>query len=192
MEPKLCFIDVETTGTDPKLHAITQLAGVIVCPLHKGNGYEFNYKIKPHDSAVIDSAALLATGQSLEEFATYDAPSKVLCDFTRTLDTVVDKFDKRDKLFFVGYNAHFDDGFLRSFFLRQGHKFYGSYFWWPPIDVAMMAMLFLRRRRHLMPQFNLSTVYEEIMGKPMNMAHDALQDIKQTKELYDAILRKEI
>ena len=191
MEPKLCFIDVETTGLDPKLHAITQLAGVIVCPLHKGNGYEFNYKIKPHDSAIIDPSALLATGQNREEFATYEAPSKVLCDFTRTLDTVVDKFDKSDKLIFVGYNATFDDSFVRAFFQRQGHKFYGSYFWWPPVDVAQMALLFLRRRRHMLKDFKLGTVYEEIMGKPMVLAHDAIQDIRQTKEIYDTILREE-
>lgn len=185
---KICFIDVETTGTDPKLHAVTQLAGIICVPGIKGNGVTFNYKIKPHDSAVLDAQALLITGESQETFATYDPPSTVLCDFTRTLDKVISKYDRTDKLFFIGYNANFDDQFLRSFFIRQGHKFYGSYFWWPPIDVAQMAQLYLMNRRHTLMDFRLGTVYKAITKKDLLFAHDAMADINATREIYEIMM----
>ena len=55
------------------------------------------------------------------------------------LSAHVDRYDKRDKCFFAGYNGIFDLNFLHAFFKKCGDQYFGSYVWWPSIDVSVMA-----------------------------------------------------
>ena len=42
----------------------------------------------------------------------------------------LEKFDKKDKFFLVGYNnASFDNQFFRAFFVQNNDMYFGSYFW---------------------------------------------------------------
>ena len=55
------------------------------------------------------------------------------------LSAHVDRYDKRDKCFFAGYNGIFDLNFLHAFFKKCGDQYFGSYVWWPSIDVSVMG-----------------------------------------------------
>ena len=53
------------------------------------------------------------------------------------------------------------------------------------------AAFHLMGRRPFMKNFKLITVYEELMGKPMVDAHDALADIRATREILNKIIEEE-
>jgi len=178
---KICFVDVETTGLDPKVHAIIQLSGSI----QKGDLVdEFDYRLKPFKGDMLSPSTTAVHGYTKEDIEKFPESIESYNKFIKLLDSTVNKYDKKDKLFLAAFNATFDDGFLRRLFEKCGNKFYGSYFWWPPLDVAILAAEYLKETRHTMPDFKLSTVYATIFGTPFIDAHDALADIKATREIY--------
>jgi DNA polymerase III alpha subunit (gram-positive type) len=171
---KHCYIDVETTGLIPGIHSVIQLGAII-------DGKEHSFNMQPFDGAKIEASALAVNGITPDILSTYPTYRESVSKFQRLLDNTVSKFDKQDKMIFLAYNAPFDEGFIRKII----GKYYGSYFWWPAVDVAVVAMLHLKEHRHKMPDFKLATVYETIMGKPLEEAHDAMADIRATKEIYE-------
>lgn len=174
--PTNCFIDVETTGVIPGKHSIIQIGMTI--------GFlEYSFLMQPFTGATIDDMALKVNGVSREILSTYPAYTEGKGKFIDTLDIHVDKYNKMDKMFFIAYNATFDERFIRHMI----GTYFGSYFWWPVIDVAMLAAMFLYEKRHKMIDFKLGTVYKEIVGKPLEDAHEALSDIKATKEIFDIV-----
>lgn len=188
---KLLFIDVETTGTDSKKHGIIQLSGAIQCPLPSGDypaPEYFNFLMAPFKTDEIEDSALEANGISREDLKD---PSRLGAKagkslFTGMLMRHVSKYNKHDKFFLVGYNAHFDDEFVRRLFDKCGDKYYGSLVCWPPIDVAVMAALKLGRRRLFMPDFKLASLVKEagIAVEPGRL-HDAEYDIYLTMKLFE-------
>ena len=91
---------------------------------------------------------------------------EVYVKFVNMLSKYVDKFDKKDKFFLVGYNnASFDNHFLKAFFVQNGdHYFYE------------------------MTDFKQETV-ARALGIQIDSAklHDASYDIQLTKEIYNRI-----
>ena len=65
---KLCYIDCETTGTDPYKAGIIQLSGII--EINGEVKEEFNYHITPFAMDTIDDKALEITGFKKEELFT--------------------------------------------------------------------------------------------------------------------------
>lgn len=103
----------------------------------------------------------------------------------------VDKFNKKDKFFLVGYNnAAFDNQFLRGFFLQNGDVYFGSWFWANSIDVMVLASAYLAERRPEMENFKLSTV-AKFLGVSVSddSLHNALYDIELTRAVYDIVKR---
>ena len=186
---KFAFIDVETTGIDPLKHGIIQIAGIYSCAdetkiIDKGN---FFSTVAPFRTDTIDSEALKVTHTTREQVLSYESPKKVHKLLLASFDKVCNKFDKFDKMFFMGYNAQFDFAFLRRWFEKVGDRYFGSWFWTPPIDVMSLAVVYLARERYEMPDFKLSTVASR-MGIPHGKAHDALSDVKVTREIFARIL----
>lgn len=179
---KLCFIDTETTGTDPKKHGLIQLAGIIVVG---GSELEsFDFRPAPFESDVIDDSALAVNGVARDGLAKLEKPSIVHDAFQTILGGHVDKFEKRDKFFFVGYNASFDMDFVRAFFVKCGNVYFGSWFFFPPIDVMNLAAVRLMDERPMMLNFKLGTVADALGLKTEGALHDALTDVRLTKELF--------
>jgi DNA polymerase-3 subunit epsilon len=184
---KILFFDLETTGVDYKVHGIHQISGAIVI-----NGEikkHFNYKVKPHASAIIDQAALDVAGVTREQIAAYDPMSKVYNDLITTMSLYVDKYNKSDKFFLAGYNnASFDNQFLRQWFLNNGDKYFGSWFWSNSIDVMVLASNHLIQDRHKMLDFKLKTVASFLDIKVDDAKlHDALYDIELTMGIYKTV-----
>ena len=184
MQEKNCFIDLETTGTDPEIHAIHQLAGII--EIDNKRIEHFDIKVNPGD-AKISPEALEIAGVSVHEIREYPPAEEGFRDLKKILDGYINQYDKKDKFNFIGYNANFDDRFLRIFWRDN---YYGSYFRWPALDVANLAgvMLIKKRDDPLLLNFKLMTVarYFGIKIAPEKL-HDALYDIEITRELFNKI-----
>lgn len=182
---KMMFLDVETTGLNPRLHCIHQLSGRMYIDDVLMN--EFDYRIKPHERAGIDNKALEVCGVEKAAILKYPHRKDVWPEFYENLKHV-DKYDAQDKIFFVAYNAHFDNTFMRKFFEQCGEKWFGSFFWSGTIDVMVLALQYLKKDRHLLPNFKLMTVAKHLGVKiDESKAHDSLYDIVITKEVYDIV-----
>ena len=181
---KLLFFDLETTGVNPAKNGIHQISGMIEI-----DGVEkerFDFHVQPNPKAIIEEQALSVAGVTREQVLNYPPMGEVYKELVAMLGRYVDKFNKRDKFFLVGYNnASFDNQFLRGFFLQNGDNYFGSWFWSNSIDVMVLASQHLATCRHDMENFKLATV-AKFMGINVNdeALHDAYYDIYLTREIY--------
>ena len=181
------YLDVETTGLSAHRNGIWQLAFIMY---YKGEEVEtFKRNIAPMPMDTPDKKALDFNNLTEEQVRGFSDPIKCFKDVVSILDKYIDKFDKKEKAYFYGYNARFDMDFMRAFFEKNGNKFIGSYFWFPPIDVMNTAMLHLIKDRPSMENFQQSTVAEK-MGIQVDSEklHDALYDLKLTKQIQEICL----
>ncbi len=183
---KLLFIDLETTGVMHWKNGVHQISGGVNID---GEWKEmFDYRVKPNPKAVIEPEALEVAGITLEDLVEYDEMAEVYKDFTAMLSRYVNKYDKTDKFFFVAYNAHFDNAFLRAFFKQNGDNYFGSFFWSNNIDVMILASQHLLEQRSKMPNFKLMTVAKTLgIDVDEEKLHDAEYDIHLTKKIYDIV-----
>lgn len=184
---KLFYFDLETTGVNPARNGIHQIGGEIEID---GVVVEnFNFRVRPNEKAVIEEEALKIAGVTKERILDYPPMRVVYSEIVKMLSKYVDKFNKNDKFFLVGYNnASFDNQFLRGFFLQNNDNYFGSWFWSNSIDVMVLASNKLKHERDKMENFKLSTVAKQL-GIEVNpdMLHDANYDIYLTKEIYKIV-----
>jgi DNA polymerase-3 subunit epsilon len=184
---KLLFFDLETTGTNPGKNGIHQISGEIV--IDGESKQQFDFYVQPNPKALIEEQALAVAGVTREQIMAYPPMDVVYRDFVAMLGKYVDKYNKTDKFFLVGYNnAAFDNQFLRGFFLQNGDQYFGSWFWANTIDVMVLASAKLAERRHEMENFKLATV-AKFLGVNVDDAalHNALYDIYLTKAIYNLV-----
>jgi DNA polymerase III subunit epsilon len=186
---KLAVIDVETTGLDAKRHTIHSIAARFV---NFGEEKTFNIKCKPLDGAEIDDDALAVGGITRDDFETYLDPIQARNALERVLSLCVNRYTKSDKLFFVAYNARFDYEHLRAWWERAGGEYFGSYFWFPPIDVMNLAAHRLMSRRHLLENFKLHTVAKALgFVVDESRLHDAAYDVELTLAMFKKLYNDE-
>lgn len=181
---KLLVFDLETTGVMHWKNGIHQLSGMVVID---GEVKEkFNFKVRPNPAAQIEQESLDVGKVTIEDIKAYPIMEDVYMDFCRMLARYVDKFKKTDKFHLVGYNnASFDNQFLRAFFVQNGDKYFGSWFWSDTIDVMVLASQFLKDVRHKMENFKLMTVAKELgIEVEEEKLHDAHYDIHLTYQAY--------
>ena len=182
MTSKIFWFDTETTGISAYKCCVIQLAALIELD---GEIVEaLDIKFRPHDGATIEKAALDVHGLSEEVLMTFDDPSIGMAALKTTLSSYVNKFDKNDKFLIAGYNVNFDIDHLRQMFLRSNDKYFGSFFFWPSIDVQHYVALEIAKGLRL-PNYRLSTVCQHY-GIKID-AHEALSDIEATRKLYLAL-----
>ncbi len=183
---KVAWVDTETTGLSAYQNGLIQIA-----LMYEEDGSlikTINMKIKPFPTDKIDQKALDVNGITKEELEGFQPPEQAYQSLLYDLDSWVNKFDKADKIHFYAYNAEFDAGFIRQFFRKNKSGFFGSYFWTPSIDVMAIAGDILQKERFDIKDFKLRTVatYLGIDATQLDL-HDALVDIKLTKEVYKII-----
>ena len=186
---KLVFFDLETTGVNPGKNGIHQISGTV--EIDGVEQEKFDFHVQPNPKAVIEEQALAVGGVTREQIMAYPPMYEVYSQFVAMLGKYVDKFNKKDKFFLVGYNnAAFDNQFLRGFFLQNGDNYFGSWFWANSIDVMVLATAFIGDRRAEMENFKLSTV-AKLLGVNVDDAslHDAFYDIYLTQEVYKIVNR---
>ena len=185
---KLIYIDVETTGIAFPQSGLIQLAGAIEIGDEKP--IFFQYHVQPFPDDIIEEEALSINGITREEMATFDNPKVAYHDFTNLLGLYVDRYDRADKFHLIGYNAMFDSDHLRAWFEKNGDKYFGSWFYFPPIDVMGMAAVHLMSRRAGMKDFKLLTVARELGLKVDEAkAHDARYDIALTRAMFKVLMK---
>lgn len=193
---KFLWVDVETTGLDPKINGIHQIAGQIVI-----NGVtvdEFNYKFKPIDTEVVEEKALAVSNLTIDDIeARTKTSKKAYKEFNHLLCTHVNKYDKNDKFILCAYNANFDAQFTNEWYAKHGNKYFfglcqgGAYF--DPLNLALLVEM-KSGKKLFKPNRKLVTVAKHF-NVNLDNAHDALADIKATREvgkiLWSILLDKE-
>lgn len=184
---KLFFFDLETTGVNPAKNGIHQISGEIV--IDGETKESFDFKVRPNPKAIIEDEALTVAGVTKEQILSYPEMSIVYKEFISMLSKYVDKFNKKDKFFLVGYNnTSFDNQFLRGFFLQNNDNYFGSWFWSNSYDVMVLATPFLADKRHEMENFKLSTVAKFLdISVDESKLHDAGYDIFLTKSIFNIV-----
>lgn len=190
----LCFIDVETTGIDPKVNRIHQISGAIT-DKHCNVLEEFEFFPQVIDGE-IHPIALKVGNVAVEEIVSDDRnpPSLIHKKLCSMFDLYVDKFNKKDKLAFIAYNSPFDNAFVREFWSQQGDKYFGSYFWTPDVCVMRMAMVhaITHNNRGELPNFQLQTVAAWLGIKvDTGLLHDSTYDISLTIDVYRKLTGQE-
>lgn len=183
---KKFWIDLETTGLNPSKHSIVQLAGII--EIDNEIVDSFTLKTKPLKGTAVSNRALEVIGVSVAELKTYPDPALVKQQMLDKFNKYVDPYDKKDKFLFLGYNAKFDYDFFRAWFEKQNFSYFGSFFWFPPIDIMNLVAYMSMEERPNLINFKLFQVCK-YFGIEVNEAelHDALYDIELTKKLYERI-----
>jgi len=176
---KQIWIDVETTGTDTKKDSIIELAAVFIDGEIKDTFHKYCIPSnKPEDFDEVSKRSHGLTWEFLEErgIAEFELYSTFLNSF---LLKYIDKFDKKDKAIFCGYNSNFDSDFIRELFSTCGNNFYGSFFVSMPYDVrTKVAECLMYDKIPMLVNYKLETVcdYFDIDFK----AHSAIEDINAT------------
>jgi DNA polymerase III subunit epsilon len=181
---KLFFFDLETTGTMYWKNGIHQISGII--EIDGEIKESFDFKVQPNPSAQVDEQALKVSGITKETLSNYPPMRDVYTQLVVMLGKYVNKFDKKDKFFLVGYNnASFDNSFLRAFFVQNGDQYFGSWFWSSSIDAMVLASDALMLCRHNMENFKLHTVCKELMiDVDESKLHDAVYDVGLTRKVF--------
>lgn len=184
---KLFFFDLETTGTNPGRHGIHQMSGMIVIDGEIKESFDF--KVRPNPQAEIQDEALAVAGVTRDQVMAYPPMEVVFPQLIEILAKYVDRYDKKDKFYLVGFNnAAFDNQFLRGFFLQNGDKYFGSWFWANCMDVYVMATPYLAAKRAEMKDFKQGTVAKALgIQVDDSRLHDALYDIEICKAIFDIV-----
>ena len=164
---KELFIDIETNDSlDYKTGLITQIAYI--------------FRI---DGKIIEKNQFKKSDQINTNKEMYES-------FVALLNRLVNRYDKNDKLYFIAYNARFDNDFLREMFLQNNDKYFGSYFYSPYLCIMNLAAFKYQRKGKRPENFKLSTVCKD-MGIKVNenKLHDAMYDIELSKELYNKLIK---
>lgn len=180
---KLLTLDLETTGPDPELHGIHQIAGEVYI---QGEGLKetFDYYVKPFSSDNVQQKALDIAGVTYEKIMGYADPNEIYAEITKTFKDYVDPFDPTDKFFVVGYGvSFFDMKMLYKFANKCKDPYFGSYVHRHSIDVYHHAVRWAAPVLHQMPNMKQETIYQMVFGEPLDGAHNAVHDYRASKRL---------
>lgn len=184
MAAKIIWIDTETTGLDPESHAIIQLAAIVETGEGKVLG-DFETCIRPVKGDMISRSAVEKHGITSKMLATdpkYIHPKAALEKFIRFMEQFVNRYERTDKFIIAGKNVKFDIGFMRRWFEKCDDNYYGSWFHYPCIDIDTEVARVMTLNDMVLENYKLETICEAF-GIPLENAHDAMSDIKATRDL---------
>lgn len=174
---KLAFIDIETTGTNPYKHEITEIG----CLLAKQNDdgtfstiEEFEVKVKPEHIETAEPEALRVNG--------YDEAQWLFAHTQKEALTLVSQ--KCEGAVMVAQNVSFDYAFLAVAFGKYEVK---DPFFYAKLDTIPMAYLRFRNDP-TMDSFTLRALCEKY-GIKNDKAHTAMADIRATFEVFQKIMK---
>lgn len=179
---KVLYLDTETTGLDPVKNDIIQLA--LIVEIGGAIIGEYNFKCQPFSYDNIETEALLVHGMKMSDIEGFPAPEEMFLSLEKILNSYINKYDKADKFLPAGYNTVFDLNFLSQFYKKarpDDNYGIGSFVKWQPFD--LLAHL---RNKAFVKGSDLANFKLETVAKAHNItfdAHDALADIRVTREL---------
>lgn len=177
---KILWLDTETTGLYNWKNDIIQLGGIV--EFNNKAIAECNIKMQPSDWNTVEDKALAVSGTTIDMLMEYPSASEGFRKFESFLNLHVDRFNRADKFIFAGYNTQFDHGFVKSLFKKHGNKFMNSYFEYKLLDVYQLVFMLALHYKWDLPNHKLVTM-ANFFNIPI-VAHDALGDIRATRELF--------
>jgi len=178
---KTLYLDTETTGLDSLKHGLIQLA--LIVDIDGEIQEEKNWHIRPFKGDLVANEALEVNGLTMEDLKGFPPADEVFKELLKFLGQYVDKFDRNDKFYPAGYNVSFDMGFLKRFFDKSGDQYFGSWFNGKQIDPLPWLIMLDWTGKLSLPNYRLAMVCEHF-GIPLReKAHDALADIRATREI---------
>lgn len=198
MPTKRIFLDVETTGLWESKHAIHQFAGLIEIDGKVVDS--FDLKMRPWEGAVIDvdkrtqvPIPLMVSGITSETINAYPDPAVQVSKFLSICEKYIDFADEKDRFMLVAYNAEFDTKFVRMLMMKFGRgnpfKRFGQVFRTTSICARVTSAVALEEKMGEMKDFKLATVAETFGLRPEGELHDAMTDIKLTREVFYACFK---
>lgn len=100
---KLLFFDLETTGVKFWRNGIHQIGGIV--DIDGQETERFDIRLAPNPAATIEQEALDVAGVTLEQVQSYQPMEEGYRQLVGILSKYVNKFDKRDKMYLVGYKT---------------------------------------------------------------------------------------
>jgi len=182
---KILYLDVETTGLDPIKHDIVQIAGIV--EIDGEIKEEFDFKCCPVCSKNSDPRALEVHKYTLEEIKNFQPYQSVYDALISLFDKYINKYNKADKFIPAGYNIDFDVRFLFEFFKKNGNPYCGAYLDYHKIDPMPVLMMLDLKGTLKLKGFKLTDVCDQL-GIQLELAHNALSDIRSTRELCYKVL----
>lgn len=169
----LAFIDTETTGLDPQIHEVIEVA--IIKEYADGSVERFHTLIRPVDIATAHPKALEINGYAADPSRWENAPY-----MEHTAGKIADLLKG---CVIVGHNVGFDLDMLQSGFDRAGLRYRLPYH---KVDTVTLAY------EHLVPCGLESVSMDKIrkfLGWSMDDAHTALKDAEDARRLYRLLNR---
>jgi DNA polymerase-3 subunit epsilon len=176
---KAFWIDLETTGTDYVADSIIELAcNVIENGIVLDTYHAFCLPDKKPDH--FDETSKVSHGITWDYLVENGiSETELYRDFISFLCKHIDRFNKKDKGVFCGYNANFDSNFIRTLFMRNNDNYYGSFFFSMPYDVrTKVAECLIYDKIKMLPNYQLGTVCQ-FFGIEFQ-SHSAFEDICAT------------
>lgn len=178
---KILFFDVETTGLDPKIHEIVQLAYVLDVD---GNvAASRSLLMRPLNPHTVSPEALTVQSRTMDELMAFPHPFEAYTIFLRDMGENVEKYNPKDKAAPCAYNAPFDISFLQAFFQSFNDPYLGS---WISLKRTIDPLPVVRMLDSVFPMrlddFKLETIarYYDV---PI-VAHDAMSDVTALRDIY--------
>jgi DNA polymerase III epsilon subunit-like protein len=187
----LCAVDTETTGLDPEVHDIVQIA---VLPLDSEirpleGILPFNMHLKPKRPQNADPKALKINRLNLVELIERGMePDRGADIFMEWFEKLNLGYNKR--IAPLGHNYPFDRGFIHGWLGPKNYEFAFDYH----VRDSVSAALFLNDRAAFhaeaapYPKVNLKYLCSQL-GVENQGAHDALQDCLATAECYRRMMQ---
>lgn len=185
---KILFFDTETTGLDPQIHGIHQLAGELV--INDVLVDSFDYRIAPFASCEIDDEALAVSKTKSSDFWKYNKEFQIHYQLDSFLEKHKNYRDEKDKIFLAGWRApEFDVKFLKAFIQRSDNKkAFDYYFWNSPVDVKTLATQYLLNERPQMNSFSLQPVAKHLgIEVDESKLHTAAYDAYLCRMVYNVV-----
>lgn len=187
---KIVHADCETTGRNPAIHSIHQLAGIIEID---GKTVEtFDIKIRPMLGRQVDHEALKISRVTAAQIQVYPTFLDGIKKFSSILSRHCDISNPKDKFYISGYNSQgFDCPFIEALFEAAHMKTYNSWFWHSSLDTMVLAAHVLRYEREQMTSFSLETVAKRFdIDIDVNQLHTGPYDASISQLLYHKICNR--
>jgi len=187
MGDKILYFDCETTGFDPRRNDIVQLAFII--EINGEVAEEHSFHIQPFNYSTIKASALECNNLTVEQIRTFEEPRTVYEKVKNIWEKYVTRISVDDKFYPAGYGIDFDIRFINHWFKKNNDHGIGSFLSEKKIDPLPIMRMLSRRGGIRVKNHQLATICNHYKI-PLEKEHDALSDIRATRQLIHKVLRK--
>jgi DNA polymerase III alpha subunit (gram-positive type) len=179
---KIFWFDTETTGVDPSVNSIVQLAGLVEVDGKVVD--EKMFEIQPPADIEWNPGTVKVTGITREMAREYEMETYAWTRIRKWFLQFIDPYDKTDKFYAGGYNVKFDVDMLSAMWDRNHDSYFRSFFF--PVTFDVMTLLAIAQYIGVieaLKSYKLGDVVKALCVKheKKESFHDALTDIKVTR-----------